>query len=660
MIVSRTHGRYAAFQTGLRPSFKQPISVGNLSTSFPEPSGLARPTVAANRGYIWTEQDSGGPSSFLAVSALTGAASGSWTLQGVSQIDFEDCASANINGISYLYMSDAGDNGSARSTFIVYRCKEPTITGGDGTIVSGDIEAITCEFPGGSLPPHKDVECLLVDPDTGDMYFLTKRTFPSLCYKLAHASSYSGTQTTAYMGKVAVDTSATSLTIGTGSKTFTTVLGLPFSVGMRLRAQSRASTANWMEGEVTSISGTTLTFFVEVAGSKTYVGGSGTLSDWDITLATSHTPSGNNGCVTCGSIASNGSEIALGNYDNIYLWSRDKSKTIFQTLQQAPQYISGDSMGGGSFYSHNIPAFPQMESLEYDDSGVSLFAISEYIAASGTINPLLKFVRTSKPVTTVRLQQGLNGYSSVVDTYLGSATPATDQSAATSLVADIDFATATTFVAAVSASSGTMVDFTCPSSSTFVIGLGALITGSTEASYNGTWEVDSKPDSVTVRVKVSFVATASGAIQAHTQDRQVLIKFTDLSSIPGGSVIVNAKLRFYVNTEGKGFQIHRMLVAWAGSDTWNSMSAGVYPSAGIEAAAAKDAYAPTSAMDTYTGFFTVNLPVSTVQAWIDGSASNYGWAILQDELDLTGDGFQMDSSEGSTQTRRPMLIVSYQ
>ena len=73
--------------------------------------------------------------------------------------------------------------------------------------------------------------------------------------------------------------SATSLSIGAGSRTFETQAGLAYSTGARLRASSAANGANYMEGLVTSYGGTTLTMDV----SRT--GGSGTYADWNLNLA---------------------------------------------------------------------------------------------------------------------------------------------------------------------------------------------------------------------------------------------------------------------------------------------------------------------------------------------------------------------------------------
>lgn len=89
-------------------------------------------------------------------------------------------------------------------------------------------------------------------------------------------------------------TSTSSVLIGTGAKTFTTQSGLGFVVGMTLRIAN--SSANFMTGEVTSYSGTSLVMNI------TSVGGSGTLASWTISMAAvgasaaatvSNTPSGN-------------------------------------------------------------------------------------------------------------------------------------------------------------------------------------------------------------------------------------------------------------------------------------------------------------------------------------------------------------------------------
>jgi len=77
-------------------------------------------------------------------------------------------------------------------------------------------------------------------------------------------------------------TSSTSTLIGTGSKTFTTNLSATataFTVGTRVRLAYSVTPANYMEGVITSFSGTTLVVNVDNTG------GSGTYASWTVSVA---------------------------------------------------------------------------------------------------------------------------------------------------------------------------------------------------------------------------------------------------------------------------------------------------------------------------------------------------------------------------------------
>jgi hypothetical protein len=74
-------------------------------------------------------------------------------------------------------------------------------------------------------------------------------------------------------------TSTTSLAIGTGAKTLTTQSGLAYSIGARARISSSSAPTNWMEGQVTGYSGTTLTITADLTN------GSGSFAAWTINLA---------------------------------------------------------------------------------------------------------------------------------------------------------------------------------------------------------------------------------------------------------------------------------------------------------------------------------------------------------------------------------------
>lgn len=76
-----------------------------------------------------------------------------------------------------------------------------------------------------------------------------------------------------------VGTSTTSLTIGTGTRTFTTQTGLSFVAGLTVRANRAADYPTYMEGVVASYSGSTLVLTIAT------VVGSGTFTDWDLALS---------------------------------------------------------------------------------------------------------------------------------------------------------------------------------------------------------------------------------------------------------------------------------------------------------------------------------------------------------------------------------------
>jgi len=75
-------------------------------------------------------------------------------------------------------------------------------------------------------------------------------------------------------------TSTTSITIGTGTQTFTTQSSKSYVNGMQLVIADDADPSNkWMQGRVTSYSGTTLEVDVQTKA------GTGTLSDWIISFS---------------------------------------------------------------------------------------------------------------------------------------------------------------------------------------------------------------------------------------------------------------------------------------------------------------------------------------------------------------------------------------
>ena len=97
---------------------------------------------------------------------------------------------------------------------------------------------------------------------------------------MVNLTQFSKDQATGAIGSANSNgTSSTSLTIGTGSKTFTTQSGKAWVVGQFVvAADAAAPSTNWMVGQITAYSGTTLTIDVN------QIGGSGTIANWSIGL----------------------------------------------------------------------------------------------------------------------------------------------------------------------------------------------------------------------------------------------------------------------------------------------------------------------------------------------------------------------------------------
>jgi hypothetical protein len=160
----------------LSKAYGQPRHLADLrDKAVDESSGVV--ASRRNPGFIWTHNDSGdGP--FLYAFDRAGNKSGVWRVTGAKAYDWEDIASGpgTIQGQSYLYIGDIGDNGKKRETITVYRVVEPAIAAGgadtDGLIpqLTEQAEAIRLRYPDG----RHDAEALAVHPTTGDLYIITK------------------------------------------------------------------------------------------------------------------------------------------------------------------------------------------------------------------------------------------------------------------------------------------------------------------------------------------------------------------------------------------------------------------------------------------------------------------------------------------------------
>jgi hypothetical protein len=167
------------------------VKLANLADrSIKESSGIV--ASRRNPGLYWTHNDSGdGP--FIYAFDLSGKSAGVWRVTGATADDWEDIAAGPgpVKGVNYLYVGDIGDNSKDRDEVIVYRIPEPAITPADAGTSSSDpattepAEPIYLKYPDGP----RNAEALLVHPQTGDLYIVTKRQdHPAGVYKVTAAA----------------------------------------------------------------------------------------------------------------------------------------------------------------------------------------------------------------------------------------------------------------------------------------------------------------------------------------------------------------------------------------------------------------------------------------------------------------------------------------
>jgi len=129
--------------------------------------------IAASRrddGLLWLHNDSGDKPRIFAIDTLGNLVAEIALLQATHR-DYEDMASATIDGIHWLYIGDVGDNSKRRDRVTVYRFVEPAIASSlRDTAFSITVEHMHMRYPDGP----RDCEALFVDPRDGYIYLIEK------------------------------------------------------------------------------------------------------------------------------------------------------------------------------------------------------------------------------------------------------------------------------------------------------------------------------------------------------------------------------------------------------------------------------------------------------------------------------------------------------
>ncbi len=171
----------------------EPTMTPVLPNLIDEASGIA--DSRTNPGALWVEQDSGNPAE-LALLGYDGKLRGKLPIPNATNRDWEDLTigPGPATGVNYLYIADIGDNAAVHASSFIYRLPEP----GTLTNVPGPVDRITFTYPDGP----RDAETLMADPQTKDLYIVSKRETKVRLYRLAYPQSTTENRVAEYLGEL--------------------------------------------------------------------------------------------------------------------------------------------------------------------------------------------------------------------------------------------------------------------------------------------------------------------------------------------------------------------------------------------------------------------------------------------------------------------------
>jgi hypothetical protein len=152
-----------------------------------EASGIAASRL--NPGFFWVVNDSDvqGPMIYL-IDSL-GKGKKEYLLSGATHRDWEDLAVVNEpNGSATVYVADFGDNFQNNTNYAIYWFKDLKTTTNSYTVLT-DISKLNFRLPDG----FRDMETLLIDQKTRDIFVITKRENSKRLYKIPGEKVLNGT-----------------------------------------------------------------------------------------------------------------------------------------------------------------------------------------------------------------------------------------------------------------------------------------------------------------------------------------------------------------------------------------------------------------------------------------------------------------------------------
>ena len=161
----------SAVQRWSEPAFAGIPDAGKLG----ELSGMAR----SNRhdGIFWAMNDGDNAAELVAIDAQAKTRA-TIQVEGVRNIDWEDVASYEIDGRSYLAIADTGDNGGIRPELFIHIFEEPEQL---ADVTLKPIRSLRFRWADGA----RDVESMMASGQRGRFYLISKKRVPAELFTLA-------------------------------------------------------------------------------------------------------------------------------------------------------------------------------------------------------------------------------------------------------------------------------------------------------------------------------------------------------------------------------------------------------------------------------------------------------------------------------------------
>jgi hypothetical protein len=179
------------FQAEFAEPTVTPVTPGQID----EASGIA--DSRSMPGNVWINEDSGTPAQ-LTLLGYDGKIKGRVNVPSFQNRDWEEIAigPGPKSGVNYIYIGDIGDNNSQNTFSQIYRMSEPANLQSPIT----DIERINFRYPDGP----RDAEAMFVDPQTKDIYIISKREDKVHLYSLPYPQNINEVTVAKAFGEVPI------------------------------------------------------------------------------------------------------------------------------------------------------------------------------------------------------------------------------------------------------------------------------------------------------------------------------------------------------------------------------------------------------------------------------------------------------------------------